>query len=191
MKIIHHFVLIALTLFLGSQVVANDDQTKWYNKAWDTVKTTWNGGADELYVPFLSYHPPFAYSKELRDQFNEYPKGLGYGRGLYNQNGSHESVYVMGFLDSRSKTTYMTGYTWIKEWGLVKNEFKVGLGYTGFIMSRSNYFDGIPFPGILPVASARYKNLSVQATYTPGLKGDQGNILFMLAKWEFGKLSGQ
>jgi hypothetical protein len=189
-NVIKLFIGFVIPLYAAPALSESSDQ-KWYNAAWNTVKTTWTEGENELYIPFLSYHPPFAYSAELRSQYNDFPTGIGYGRGLYNQHGNRQSVYAMGFLDSHSKTTYMVGYSWLTYWDIPSTSLKAGLGYTAFVMSRSNFFDGTPFPGILPVASLNYKQLAIQATYTPGLKDGQGNILFMLAKWEFGKPSRQ
>jgi palmitoyl transferase len=80
--------------------------------------------------------------------------------------------------------SYTVGYTWIPTWNVGKSEVKVGAGLTGFLMSREDYFGGVPFPGLLPVASISYKQLSLQATYVPGGQGN-GNVLFAWGKWTF------
>lgn len=155
-----------------------------YHTAVEHVKDTWSEGKVELYVPFLTYHMPFAYTAEQRSQYNEYPAGGGIGLGRYNDSGNYEATYAMAFLDSHSDMSYMVGYAWIPTWNVGKSEVKVGVGITGFLMSRQDYFGGVPFPGALPVASISYKQLSVQAAYVPGGQGN-GNVLFAWGKWTF------
>ncbi len=155
-----------------------------YHTATEHVKDTWTEGKVELYVPFLSYHMPFAYSADKRSEYNEYPGGAGIGLGRYNASGNYEATYAMAFLDSHSDMSYMVGYAWIPTWNVGKSEVKVGAGLTGFIMSRQDYFGGVPFPGVLPVASISYKQLSLQAAYVPGGQGN-GNVLFAWGKWTF------
>jgi palmitoyl transferase len=155
-----------------------------YHTAAEHVKDTWTKGKVELYVPFLTYHMPFAYSAEKRSEYNEYPGGAGIGLGRYNASGNYEATYAMAFLDSHSDMSYMVGYAWIPTWNVGKSEVKVGAGLTGFIMSRQDYFGGVPFPGVLPVASISYKQLSLQAAYVPGGQGN-GNVLFAWGKWTF------
>lgn len=155
-----------------------------YHTAAEHVKDTWTEGKVELYVPFLSYHMPFAYSADKRSEYNEYPGGAGIGLGRYNASGNYEATYAMAFLDSHSDMSYVVGYAWIPTWNVGKSEVKVGAGLTGFIMSRQDYFGGVPFPGVLPLASISYKQLSLQATYVPGGQGN-GNVLFAWGKWTF------
>lgn len=159
-------------------------QDSWVDSAWQRTKDIWNEGNTEVYVPFLAYHMRFAYRQDLVDQYNEFPAGIGFGRGRYNARGNWEGLYAMGYADSHSQPTFMAGYGWIPTWNLGKSDVKVGVGLTGFLMSRQDYFGGIPFPGILPIASISYKDLSIQAAYVPGGRNN-GNVLFMWGKWTF------
>lgn len=156
----------------------------WYSTAWTHVKDTWREGDIEAYVPFLSYHLPFAYTAEKRAEYNEFPAGFGIGKGRYNKNGNWEGMYAMGFRDSHGDPSYMVGYGWVPTWNIGKSEVKAGVGLTGFLMSRSDYFGGVPFPGVLPVASIGYRNLTAQAAYIPGGQG-YGNVIFLWGKWTF------
>jgi hypothetical protein len=158
--------------------------TPWYSTAWTHVKDTWREGDIEAYVPFLSYHLPFAYTAEKRAEYNEFPAGFGIGKGRYNKSGNWEGMYAMGFRDSHGDPSYMVGYGWVPTWNIGKSEVKAGVGLTGFLMSRKDYFGGVPFPGVLPVASIGYKNLTAQAAYIPGGQG-YGNVLFVWGKWTF------
>ena len=42
----------------------------------------------------------------------------------------------------------------------------------------------VPFPGVLPLVSAGYKDTMLYATYIPGSRG-AGNVLFMFGRWSF------
>ena len=176
-------LLACASLFFSLQAKANETQS-WYGTAWQHVKDTWYEGEVEAYVPFLTYHLRFAYRQELLDQYNEYPAGFGIGKGRYNSSGNWEGMYAMGFSDSHNKPSFMVGYGWIPTWDLGKSEVKVGVGLSAFLMSRQDYMSGIPFPGILPVASISYKNLAIQAAYVPGGQNN-GNVIFMWGKWTF------
>ena len=156
----------------------------WYSTAWKHARDTWREGDIEAYVPFWSYHLPFAYTPEQRAEYVEYPAGFGLGKGRYNKSGNWEGIYAMGFRDSHGDPSYMLGYGWIPTWNIGKSEVKAGVGLTGFLMSRKDYFGGVPFPGVLPIASISYRNLSAQVAYIPGGQG-YGNVLFMWGKWTF------
>lgn len=186
MKIIYQFVglLLLFSSIPTTLAQSTSNQTGWFDTAWSHAKTTWEKGDTELYVPFLTYHMRFAYRKDLVDQYNEFPAGVGLGLGRYNDSGNWEGMYAMGFSDSHNKPSFMVGYGWIPTWDVGKTDIKVGVGLTGFLMSRQDYFGGVPFPGVLPVASVSYKQLSIQAAYIPGGR-DNGNVLFMWGKWTF------
>ena len=168
----------------SSPALANTEQAGWLDTAWDHVTETWETGDTELYLPFLSYHMRFGYDADKIDDFNEFPAGLGLGKGRYNNSGNWESLYAMSFLDSHSKPSFMAGYAWVPSWDL-GNDFKAGVGVTGFLMSRSNYYNYVPFPGILPMASLTYKQVALQAAYIPGFSRNDGNVLFVWGKWTF------
>jgi len=187
-KLIQRLVLaISLGLLLTAAFVPSvraQESTPWYQVPWEHAKDTWRDGDIELYVPFWTYHLPFAYRQELRDQYVEYPAGVGLGKGRINSSGNWEGMYAMGFRDSHGDASFMLGYGWVPMWNIGQTEVKVGIGGTAFLMSRKDYWGGAPFPGILPVGSLSYKNLAVQAAYVPG-GNNNGNVVFMWAKWTF------
>lgn len=178
--------LATSALLVAGPAIASSEtqQPGWLDTAWTHVKDTWNTGDTELYVPFWTYHMRFGYDADKIDQYNEFPAGLGLGKGRYNSSGNWESIYAMGFLDSHSKPSFMAGYAWAPTWNL-GNDVKVGVGVTGFLMSRSNHWNGIPFPGVLPIASVTYKQLALQAAYIPSTERNDGNVLFVWGKWTF------
>ncbi|MBM3348356.1 MAG: lipid IV(A) palmitoyltransferase PagP [Betaproteobacteria bacterium] len=149
------------------------------------VETIWAQGDVVGYLPLYTYHMPYAYPPEKLDQYTDIPLGLGIGKGLYNNRGNWEGLYAMAFRDSHGVYQYMAGYGWIPTWKLSTNgNWRVGAGATVFMMSRQDIFNYIPFPGLLPVGSLGYKNLSLQTSFVPGGDGF-GNVLFTWAKWTF------
>ena len=157
----------------------------WAQRLWQPLRQTWDLGTLELYLPLHTHHLRSAYTKEQIAGYQENPPGLGVGFGRYNEKGNWEGVYAMGFHDSHFKPQWMAGYGWKTFWNPV-DEVKLGLGYTAFLMTRADIFDYKPFPGILPIASIGYRNLSLETAFVPGGAG-AGNVFFFWAKWEFGK----
>jgi LPS-assembly protein len=154
-------------------------------RLWDPVASAYSDGSLELYLPLRTHHMRSAYSAEQIAGYQESPPGLGIGRGLYNEKGNYQSLYALGFQDSHFKPQWQIGYTWKAIWRPL-DDFRLGLGYTAFLMTRADIAKYIPFPGVVPVASVAYKNLNLEATYIPGGAG-AGNVVFVWAKWEFGK----
>jgi len=163
---------------------AEGDQS-WFRRLWSPLDNAYRNGALELYLPLRTHHLRSAYSAEKIATFQENPWGLGIGRGLYNEKGDWEGVYAMGFQDSHFQPQWMAGYGWKTFWHPL-DEVRLGLGYTAFLAARADIAHYAPIPGILPLASLGYKNLNLEASFVPGAKGN-GNILFIWAKWEFGK----
>jgi palmitoyl transferase len=156
----------------------------WYSHAWRHVETTARDGGWDLYVPFYTYHMPYAYTQALLRSYNDYPAGGGLGRGRYNERGNWEGLVAMEFADSHSKPEYLGAYVWLATWRPFSENSRVGAGLTGFITARSDIGHYTPVPGVLPVASIGYRFLDLQASFLPGGKND-GNVLFCWAKLSF------
>lgn len=164
------------------------DNRSWYTKAWDTagehLSDIWTKGDVELYVPFWTYHLPFAYSPSQRAEYTEYPAGGGLGKGWYNKSGNWEGIYLMEFRDSHAKPMYMGGYGWVPTWNPINEKSRIGIGATVFMFARSDINYYAPTPGILPMATIGYGPVDVQVAYIPGGEG-YGNVLFWWAKYTF------
>jgi len=174
------FLLVVVSLCpLGARA-----EEAWYDEATRRFSDTWKEGQVEAYVPFLSWHMPFAYTSEQISSYNQAPKGFGLGKGHYNSSGNYEGMYGMVFQDSHGQPEYMVGYAWIPTWPIKDTDLKVGVGLVGFITARADTANYTPFPGILPVASLSIAKFSVQAAYVPGGNG-YGNVLFAWTKWTF------
>ena len=180
-KCLCRVLLLSLVFPFGSSYA--ESISTWTSKSINHLESIWDKGADEIYLPLYTYHMPYAYSQDKINQYTEYPLGIGFGRGLINENGNWEGVYGMTFKDSHGIYQYMVGYGWIPMWNIGESkDWKYGVGATAFIMSRQDIMNYIPFPGVLPIASISYKNLSLQTSYVPGGQ-NVGNVLFTWAKW--------
>ena len=181
--------LVFSGLVLPAHATNDASPIQWLGASWDQAVThvsdTWREGDWEAYAPVWTHHMRFHYDQDRLDDYTEFPAGVGIGKGRYNDNGNYEGMYAMGFLDSHGDPSYMAGYAWIPTWQVGQSEVKAGIGMTGFLMSRQDYNQGIPFPGILPVASVSYKNLAIQGAYIPGISRNSGNVFFVWGKWTF------
>jgi palmitoyl transferase len=157
----------------------------WYEGIWKNWSDTFRDGRTTLMLPIHTYHMPYAYPPEKRDQYTEWPLGVGLGRTRIDEYGNTREVYAFGFQDSNGKAQYNVGYLWLKNWRPVEadRDFRLGAGYTVFLFARSdqNY---VPIPGVLPVLSAGYKGFTLQTTFVPGGNGN-GNVIFTWAQFAF------
>jgi palmitoyl transferase len=107
--------------------------------------------------------------------------GLGIGKYRYDKDGDWQGIYLMAFLDSQSKIEPIAGYGFQKVWQPTE-KLKLGIGYTVGVTFRDDY-DYLPIPVILPLMSAKYKQLAIQSTYILGGQG-HGNVLFTWLRLE-------
>jgi palmitoyl transferase len=160
-----------------------DDTTKLTELACKRLIDTWSLGGDDLYVPFHTFHLPYAYSDEAIDSLRSETWGLGYGRSRYNDYGNWDGLYGMIFLDSHSKPQPIFGYGHEWMWG-PRERLHAGLGYTIFVTARADINSYTPIPAILPITSINYDKVSVNAAFLPGGMGF-GNILFLWSRFGF------
>lgn len=138
------------------------------------VKTIWNDGDYDIYIPFRSWHNRFAYDDEHIHKYNEKAFGLGLGKSHYDEKGNWSGLYAFGFKDSNYKFESVFGYGYLYNWDMSEN-WHVGLGYTLGLTQRHEYAY-IPVPMPLPLAEVNYKRMmSLQMAYVPGLK-NWGNV---------------
>ncbi|HTY04700.1 MAG TPA: lipid IV(A) palmitoyltransferase PagP [Rhodocyclaceae bacterium] len=176
-------LLAAIALIAATLPARADDQKGWFDSAWDNVTKTYVEGTSELLVPTYTWHMPWAYTRSKIDEYHNYPYGLGYGRGRFDEKGNYHGVYAMGFQDSHGLPEWLVGYNWKTYWP-IGSEVKAGLGFTAGVTTRADYSHYLPVPLILPVGSLEYGRLSLEAAYVPGGKGN-GNVTFIVTKWRF------
>lgn len=147
------------------------------------LSDTWNKGEHDLYLPFHTFHLPYAYSDEAIRSYRENTWGLGYGRSRYDESGNWNGLYGMLFLDSNSKLQPIVGYGHQWLWG-PREGAHAGLGYTAFVTARADIRSYTPIPAVLPIVSINYGRASVNAAFVPGGMGF-GNILFLWGRVGF------
>jgi palmitoyl transferase len=147
----------------------------WWSRIESHSRNTWRDGQPDLFVPLRTWHNRLAYSQQSIASFNEQPWGIGLGKSRTDGDDWH-AVYAMAFLDSHRDVEPFAGYAFEKIRGNPAG-WHAGFGYTVGFSARESY-GYIPFPILLPLASAGYSRLEIQATYIPGGK-DWGNVLFI------------
>lgn len=173
----------ALVLCLPALSHACDSLPSWAQSACQRLDQIWTEGGNDLYVTGYSRHNRSMYSAEKIRSFNEKAWGGGWGRSIYDEDGDWQGLYAIAFLDSHSKVEPMAGYGFLKI-GKLSDNFRLGAGYTVFLTARHDIMSYVPFPGILPLVGAGYKDAMLYATYIPGGKGN-GNVLFVFGRWHF------
>lgn len=158
---------------------------------WEALKSRFSNvadnGDDAVYLSGWAHHGRNTYSREKLDQLNEKSWGGGYGRTLRNASGNDESLYAMAISDSHKQPQLMAGYAYEWVYPIGDTGLEAGLGYTAMLMSRQDYFNGIPFPIALPLASVGTKSTKLMASYVPRISKNKGNgdVLFMFLRVEF------
>lgn len=164
-----------------------DKLWSWLEYQCDGTRKAWHDGTPDLIVSGYSYHDRGTYTQEKIDSFNEAAWGGGLGWSIRNDRGDSFGWYGLIFRDSHFKYTKMFGWGAMTYWP-AQSDYGVGLGYTVFLGSRPDIYSGVPFPGILPLASVKLANLEILGTYIPkvsqGTTGN-GNVGFVFARYHF------
>ncbi len=120
-------------------------------------------GQLDLVVSGRSYHVNSEYD------WNENNYGLGLEYQFDSSSRWLWSVNANAFMDSRENMSYMAGGGLKRR--LFQSERAAGfyfdVGLNAFVMSRADFNDYLPFPGILPTLSFGMKNVGINLTYIP------------------------
>jgi palmitoyl transferase len=146
----------------------------WWHQAGDRLERIADQGTTDLYLSGYARHGRNTYTRERLAELNEQAWGIGLGRRLRNDRGNDEMVYALGLSDSHRKPQLMAGYghEWIENLGA---GLEVGGGFTAMLVSRADYFHGIPFPIVLPIMSFGSRDIKLRASYVPRLSQNKGN----------------
>lgn len=156
----------------------------WFTSALEGSADIIKNGGWDFYVPVHTIHMPYAYTYEERHQrYNNNPFGFGIGRGKYLENGNWNGFYAMEFKDSNSYPSWMLGYGYKWLWG-DSNGFYAGSGVSAFLMTRKDYGHYTPFPGIVPIFTLGFRNISVETAYVPGFRKGSGNVMLFWLRIE-------
>lgn len=140
----------------------------------------------DVYMSGYAYHDRETYTPKQIAKMNENTWGGGLGRTWRTERGNDESVYMVGIRDSHNRPQWMAGYAYQWMFPVVPKKLEVGAGLTGLLIRRHGWFNGNPFPAVLPVASIGTRNAQLVATYVPSvssskLKG-KGNIVLVMLR---------
>ena len=167
----------------ADDVAAAAPETVFYSLKIDdeAPKTArWN-----VYLSGYSYHDRATYSQNQLRKMNEATWGGGLGRSTRTESGNEQSVYVMGIRDSNYRPQWMAGYAY--EWMLpLKSDggLELGAGLSALVIRRHDWYDGRPFPAVLPIMSIGSRSAQLLATYVPHLSSrkKKGDILSLMLK---------
>lgn len=137
----------------------------------------------DVYLSGYAWHDRDTYTQKQLNKMNENTWGGGIGRSLRNERGNDESVYLVGIRDSNERPQYMAGYAY--QWVFpVVAQYEASIGVTGLLIRRHDWFDGRPFPAVLPVFSVGTRKAQLTATYVPHLsmRKAKGNIVLLMLK---------
>lgn len=183
------FSLTAASLLISPSSFAQEAEEQG---VWSKTKATLTNIAEEgrwdLYLSGYAYHGRNTYTEERIQKLNEKAWGAGVGKTVRNEKGNDESLYFMEIRDSHMHPQWMAGYSyqWIHPI-TTGSSLEVGAGVTALLMRRTDWFGGVPFPVILPVASIGTQGAKLMATFVPRLstpKG-KGDVILLFAKFEF------
>jgi len=151
-----------------------EEQPGWYERAKRKMTKIVDEGAMSLNLSGLAHHGRNTYTAERIAELNENAWGLGFTKAIRDEKDNEELAYAMIISDSHFKPQPMAGYAyqWMKP---IAGNIEVGAGYTYSLISRTDYFKGVPFPIALPVASIGTKNTKLMAAYVPRLSKNKGN----------------
>jgi palmitoyl transferase len=166
-----------------AQAASCDELHAPLDKSCARLVDTWERGRNGVLISGYSYHLPFTWSPERRAELNRNAWGLGLIRTTEDPDGDTHSVYALVFRDSHKHAQWNVGYEYATYWG-PRGGVQAGLGWTALIVQRPDIFDGIPFPALLPIASLRYRDATLSATWIPTLNGgiNHGSTVFVFGR---------
>lgn len=172
---------------LAQQIPATpaNEESSWWDQTKNKTLNIVDQGSLSIMLSGYAYHGRHTYTAERIAELNEKAWGLGFSKVLRNAKDNEESLFAMAISDSHFKPQLMAGYTyqWMQALG---GKFEAGLGVTGVLISRTDYFSGIPFPAPLPVASIGTRNSKIIAAYVPRFSQNKGNgdVLLLLVRFD-------
>ncbi|WP_034641801.1 hypothetical protein [Chitinilyticum aquatile] len=176
---------LALLLSIPAAQAACEDWWAGFDTACSKVSQIWSQGNNGLLLSGYAYHSRSQYTQEKLNELNEFAYGGGFDKHITHENGNEESIFFFVFADSHEDPQFNLGYMWMPYWK-VAGDFQLGAGLSGGLVSRTDIFNGIPFPVILPMLSAKFSPITLYTTYIPSLGGvNNGSVLYTYGRIEF------
>jgi hypothetical protein len=146
----------------------------------------WRDGATGLYFPLYTRHGRSSYTPEKLATFNEFTWGLGYHRTLRDEGGHYRSVFAMGLSDSHRDLQLQVGYSYEHVWYRI-GPLELRAGLSALLFRREDIYNGVPFPGLLPLFGAGTRNFDVKLTHIPRVSKNlnNGDVTFIMVSYTF------
>ena len=146
----------------------------------------WDHGRNELIFSGYAYHLRSTYTEDRLAELNEEAWGGGWARTVTDSDSDTHTIYAYAFRESHYKIQWNVGYLYSKWWG-PQDGLRGSLGVTTLLVQRSDIFNGVPFPVILPVAQVGYKKLTLMSTFIPTLNNrvNNGSVLYFSGRYAF------
>ncbi|WP_423709003.1 hypothetical protein [Undibacterium sp. WLX3042] len=169
------FCLSALLLAFGGTVQAlQKEDESWWDSSKAKAQNILDKGDLSILLSGYAHHGRNTYTRERLAELNERAWGLGFAKTIRNEKDNEELLYAMMISDSHFKPQPMAGYAyqWMKP---LSEKLEVGVGATALLISRADYFSGVPFPAVLPIASIGTRKSKLMASYVPRISQNKGN----------------
>jgi palmitoyl transferase len=165
--------------------IAASENASWWHQIKSKTNTILDDGSFSMILSGYARHGRNTYTAERINELNEKAWGLGFSKAIRNVKDNEESLYGLAISDSHFSPQFMAGYAyqWMKPIG---GRYEAGLGVTGLLISRADYFSGIPFPGVLPLASIGTRSSKLMAAYIPRVSRNKGNgdVLLLFVRFD-------
>jgi palmitoyl transferase len=152
-----------------------------------TMTTIVDEGKWDIYLSGYAHHSRDTYSDRRIEKLNEQAWGFGFGKTFRNSAGNDESLYALVIRDSNRNLQWSAGYAYQWMFPLGASGLEAGAGLSAGLIQRRDWFDGVPFPAVLPVFSAGGRQLKLMGTYVPHLstRKGKGDVLLLVLKYSF------
>jgi lipid IVA palmitoyltransferase len=188
MRRLSSLLLLFIACFTGTaalaQTAGESPRDSWWSSSKAKLFDLAENGNLHLMVSGYSYHGRNTYTKQRISELNERAWGLGFMSSKRDANDNEETVFASAFSDSHFDPQLQAGYS--RQWMNNLGPVEVGAGYSVMLISRTDYFSGVPFPIALPVASIGSRKHKLMATYVPRLSKNKGNgdVLYIFARFQ-------
>ena len=139
----------------------------------------------DVLVSGYAHHSRDTYGHKRRARLNEKAWGGGFGKTQRNASGNDESLFAAAIMDSNRNLQFSAGYAhqWI--FPLASTGVEAGVGVSAMMIRREDWFDGFPFPAVLPVFSLGTKKIKLASIYVPRVstRKGKGDVLLLYLKF--------
>ena len=162
----------------SAQTVPATEEAGWFTRTKDKLvkgaENIYDNGRLSLILSGYAHHGRSTYTSEKLTEFNEKAWGLGISKIMRDDKDNEEALEFLVLSDSHAKPQInaVYSYQWMMPLG---SRLEAGIGYTAGLFHRRDIIGGIPFPGILPLATFGTRDTKLVVSYIPRLSANKGN----------------